>query len=180
MINFDFYRNNPAAAANLIAREGYCWSCPMCKKCDMAPNHSYYTCFAMWMRFFKFNSETLESVDDFSDLLSLMIDCDKCAINAIKKNNECDFNACVCGYTRDCRLKISNWLRKKVPTRQESRQAGLEDEDCEPAVSFNGKFLKKLAQAAKKMEPDKEYTLTEIERLLRDSENEAERKKDEL
>lgn len=25
------------------------------------------------------------------------------------------------------------------------------------------------------MEPDKEYTLTEIERLLRDSENEAER-----
>ena len=45
----------------------------------------------------------------------------------------------------------------------------------EPAVSFNGNFLKRLAQAAKKMEPDKEYTLTEIERLLRDSGNKTER-----
>ena len=168
MINFDFYRNNPTAAANLIAREGDCGSCPMYEECGASQNHDYYTCFVMWMRFFKFNTETLESVDDFSDLLSLMIDCDKCAINAIKKNNECDFNACVCGHTRDCRLKISNWLRKKIPTCQESRQA-------EPAVSFNGSFLKKLAQVAKKMEPNKEYTLTEIERLLRDSENEAEK-----
>lgn len=35
----------------------------------------------------------------------------------------------------------------------------LEAENCGPAVSFNGNFLKKLAQAARKMEPDKEYTL---------------------
>lgn len=162
MINFDVYRNNPTAAATLIAREGDCGCCPMCNKCDSAPDHDDYDkCFEMWTRFFKFSPEMLGSVNDFSDLLSIMIDCDKCIV---KKLNECDFSE-----TKDCGLTFCKWLCNEfTTTRQESRQA-------EPAVSFNGSFLKKLAQAAKKIEPGKEYTLTEIERLLRDSENEAER-----
>jgi hypothetical protein len=72
-----------------------------------------------------------------------------------------------------------SWLCKHFSTRKESRQVELESNGCEPAISFNGNFLKKLAQAAKKMEPDKEYTLTEIKRLLRDSGNEQERIKNE-
>ena len=39
------------------------------------------------------------------------------------------------------------------------------------ADSFNGVFLKRLAKAANKIDPDKEYAITEIEALLRDSEN---------
>lgn len=170
-MNFDVYKNDPKAAANLIAREGDCGSCPMYKKCGAAPNHDYNKCFEMWMRFFKLNSEMLESVDDFSELLSIMIDCDKCTV---KKVNECDFHE-----TRDCGLTFCRWLCRKFVTIHEPRQVGLggpdEADDCEPAVSFNGNLLKRLAQAAKKMEPDKEYTLTEIEMMLRDSENEAER-----
>ena len=157
MINFDVYRNNPTAAADLIAREGDCVSCPMHKKCGAASTHDYHTCFVMWMRFFKFNTETLESVGGFSDLLSLVISCDKC--EAVRGNDFC---------YQGCAFGLRKWLRKKIPTFQESRQD-------EPAVSFNGSFLKKLAQAADKIEPGKEYTLTEIERLLRDSENEAEK-----
>ena len=158
MINFDVYRNNPTAAANLIAREGDCVSCPMHKKCGAASTHDYHKCFVMWMRFFKFNSETLESVDDFSDLLSIMISCDKC--EAAKGNDYC---------YQGCAFGLRKWLCNELTTTcQESRQD-------EPAVSFNGSFLKKLAQAADKIEPGKEYTLTEIERLLRDSENEAEK-----
>ena len=169
MINFDAYKHNPTAAATLIAREGYCGCCPMYNKCDSAPAHDDYDkCFEMWMRFFKFSTETLGSVYDFSELLSIMIDCDKCIV---KKLNECDFSE-----TEDCGLTFCKWLCDAFTTiHQESRQVESEAGDCEPAVSFNGSFLKKLAQAAKKMEPDKEYTLTEIERLLRYSENEAER-----
>lgn len=119
MINFDFYRNNPTAAATLIAREGDCSSCPMYNKCDSAPAHDDYDkCFEKWMRFLKFSSETLGSVDDFSELLSIMIDCDKCTV---KKVNECDFHE-----TRDCGLTFCKWLCKKIPTCQESRQVGLE------------------------------------------------------
>lgn len=168
MINFDFYRDNPKAAATLIAREGYCSSCPMYEKCGAAPTHDYDKCFEMWMRFFKFSTETLGSVDDFSELLSIMIDCDKCTV---KKVTECDSHK-----ISDCGLTMCRWLCNEFTTiHKESRLVELEAGDCEPAVSFNGSFLKKLAQAANKMEPDKEYTLTEIERLLRYSENEAER-----
>lgn len=166
MINFDVYRDNPKAAATFIAREGYCRACPMYAKCNSAPNHDYDKCFEMWMIFFKFN--TIGSVEDFSELLSIMIDCDKCTV---KKLNECD----PCD-TKDCRLTFCKWLCNEFTTiSQESRQVGLEADDCGPAVSFNGNFLKKLARAAKKMEPDKEYTLTDIDVLLRDSKNEAER-----
>ena len=56
MTNFDFYRNNPAAAAALIAREGHCFLCPMCEQCT---HEDYYICFVMWMRFFKINTEPL-------------------------------------------------------------------------------------------------------------------------
>ena len=169
MINFDAYRHNPKAAATLIAREGDCGCCPMCNKCDSAPDHDDYDkCFEMWTRFFKFSPETLERVNDFSELLSIMIDCDNCTV---KKLNECDFSE-----TKDCGLTFCKWLCNAFTTiHQESRQVESEAENCEPAVLFNGNFLKRLAQAAKKMEPDKEYTLTEIEKLLRDSENEAEK-----
>ena len=61
----------------------------------------------------------------------------------------------------------------------EKNELKSQTDNCEPAVLFNGNsvlfngnFLKKLAQAAKNVEPDKEYTLTEIESLIRDSENE--------
>ena len=119
MINFDAYRHNPKAAATLIAREGDCGCCPMCNKCDSAPDHDDYDkCFEMWMRFLKFHSETLGSVDDFSELLSIVIDCDKCTV---AKLNECDYSD-----TKDCRLTFCKWLCKKIPTCQESRQVGLE------------------------------------------------------
>lgn len=168
MINFDAYRDNPTAAATLIAREGDCVSCPMLKKCGEAPNRDYNNCFEMWMRFFKLNSEMIENVDDFSELLSIMIDCDKCTV---KKVNECDFSE-----TKDCGLTFCKWLCNAFTTiHQESRQVESEAENCEPAVSFNGRFLKRLAQAANKIDPDKEYAITEIEALLRDSENESER-----
>lgn len=165
MINFDAYRDNPTAAATLIAREGRCVACPMYGKCGAAPNHDYDKCFEMWMRFFKFSTETLENVYDFSKLLSIMICCEKCTVSKV---NECNFSE-----TRDCASTICRWLCNEFTTiHKESRLVELEDGDCEPAVSFNASFLKKLAQAAKKMEPDKEYTLTEVERLLRDSGNE--------
>lgn len=169
MINFDIYRNTPAAAAALIAREGDCSSCPMYEKCDSAPTHEDSNkCFEMWTRFFKFSPGMLGSVNDFSDLLSIMIDCDNCTV---KKLNECDFSE-----TKDCGLTFYKWLCNAFTTiHQGSRQVESEAENREPAVSFNGVFLKRLAQAVGKMEPDKEYTLAEIERLLRDSENEAER-----
>ena len=119
MINFDAYRHNPNAAATLIAREGDCECCPMYHKCDSAPDHDDYDkCFEMWMRFLKFHSETLGSVDDFSELLSIVIDCDKCTV---AKLNECDYSD-----TKDCRLTFCKWLCKKIPTCQESRQVGLE------------------------------------------------------
>lgn len=109
MINFDAYRHNPTAAATLIAREGDCGCCPMCNKCDSAPDHDDYDkCFEMWTRFFKFSPETLGSVDDFSELLSIMIDCDKCIV---KKLNECDFSE-----TKDCGLTFCKWLCEKIPT----------------------------------------------------------------
>ena len=45
------------------------------------------------------------------------------------------------------------------------KKKGLKSQtdNCDPAVSF----LKELAKAAKKMEPDKEYTLEGIEILLK-------------
>lgn len=166
MINFDAYKHNPTAAATLIAREGNCRCCPMCNKCDSAPDHDDYDkCFEMWTRFFKFSPGMLGSVNDFSDLLSIMIDCDKCIV---KKLNECDFSE-----TKDCGLTFCKWLCDAFTTiHQESRQVESEAENCGPAVSFNGVFLKRLAKAENKIGPDKEYTLAELERLLRDSENE--------
>jgi hypothetical protein len=114
MINFDAYRHNPKAAATLIAREGFCSNCPMYEKCGAAPAHDYDKCFEMWMRFFKFSTETLGSVDDFSEILSVMIDCEKCTVKELYK---CDFSD-----IQYCGSVFGRWLRKETSTCQESRQ----------------------------------------------------------
>lgn len=119
MINFDVYKYNPTAAATLIAREGYCSSCPMYEKCGAAPTHDYDKCFEMWMRFFKFSPEILGSVDDFSDILSIMIDCDKCTT---AKEDECDDNNIM-----DCASTFIKWLGKDISTCQENRQVEESD-----------------------------------------------------
>lgn len=108
MINFDIYRNNPIAAANLIAREGDCFPCPMYEHCGASQNYDYYTCLVMWMSFFKVNTEPLRSVDDFSDLLSIVINCYECGI---AKENECD-----CIDTQCCALKLRKWLCNEFTT----------------------------------------------------------------
>lgn len=119
MINFDVYRHNPKAAATLIAREGYCSNCPMYEKCGAAPTHDYDKCFEMWMRFFKFSTETLGSVDDFSEILSIMIDCEKCTIKELYK---CDFRD-----IQDCGVTFFKWLCKDISTCQENRQVEESD-----------------------------------------------------
>lgn len=131
MTNFDFYRNNPAAAAALIAREGHCFLCPMCEQCT---HEDYYICFVMWMRFFKINTEPLESVDDFSDLLSIAINCDKCGV---AKENECD-----CIAIQDCALKLRKWLCNKFTTQRGVKQMSydiyfkIKPADCELYVEI--------------------------------------------
>ncbi|GEM_PF-4919971 len=175
MINFDAYRHNPKAAAAFISRTSYCYWCPFIGNCDESDcfnkkRDSYSSikktqkCFNLWENYFKNNPEELYCVDNLAKILGYVTDCDKCEV---AKLNECDYID-----TQDCALELRKWLCNGFTTiHKESRRAESEGDDCEPAVSFNGNFLKRLAQAAKKMEPDKEYTLTEIERLLRDSEN---------
>ena len=171
MVNFDVYKNNPKAAATLIAREGTCRACPICAKCGSELVHDYDRCYKTWSRFFESNGEALRRVGGFSKLLSIMIDCDKCTL---KKMGECDL-----GEVKDCSLIFCRWLCSKFINNHEFQQVELKwpnvTDNCERTISFNGNFLKKLARAQNKIEPDKDYTLAELGRLLRDSENEVER-----
>lgn len=59
MINFDFYRNNPTAAATLISKTSSCYWCPLIAGCDESDcfnkkRDSYSSikktqkCFSMW------------------------------------------------------------------------------------------------------------------------------------
>lgn len=169
MVNFDVYKNNPKAAATLIAREGTCRACPIYAKCGSELVHDYDRCYKTWSRFFESNGEVLRRVGGFSKLLSIMIDCDKCSL---KRTNECDFNE-----VKDCSLIFCRWLCSKF-INYDVRWPDVTD-NCERTISFNGNFLKKLARAQNKIEPDKEYTLAELGRILRDNESEAERKRNE-
>ena len=60
MVNFDVYKNNPKAAATLIAREGMCRACPIYAKCDSELVHDYDRCYKTWSRFFESNGRHLD------------------------------------------------------------------------------------------------------------------------
>ena len=130
MINFDFYRNNPTAAATLISRTSYCCWCPLIAGCDESDcfnkkRDSYSSvkktqkCFSMWENYFKNNPEELDCMDFLAEILGYVTDCNKCVVS---KANECDYIN-----TQDCELELRKWLCKKIPTCRESRQVGLED-----------------------------------------------------
>lgn len=118
MKNFDVYQYS-TTAAYLVSKHCKCDSCPMYAKCDSAPTHEDVNeCFEEWRKFFEENPHLLVSVDDIADLLECMIDCDKCLL---AKENKCDFKV-----VKRCKKVFYGWLCKERPTRQDSRQDGLE------------------------------------------------------
>ena len=129
MINFDFYRNNPTAAATLISKTSSCYWCPLIAGCDESDcfnkkRDSYSSikktqkCFSMWENYFKNNPEELDCMDNLAEILGYVTDCNKCVVS---KANECDYIA------QDCKLELLNWLCNEFATTcQKSRQVGLE------------------------------------------------------